>query len=144
MAVAVAQLLVEMNLDVWLDLHELNRPEPSSEAEHLALTHAIETGLQSSTHLIALVTPQTQGSWWVPFEIGSCRALRKGLAFLLHRDVANPPSYMIAGERLADKRALCEWAEAIAAKPDTVSVLALRQISKTSGIDKFIRASRWG
>jgi hypothetical protein len=142
MAQAVADTLVEMNVDVWLDLDELKLPPPKTAADHLELTEAIETGLQSSTHLLALITPRTRDSWWVPFEIGSCRALRKGLAFLLHRDVPNLPSYMVVGDKLIDKDSLCLWAEKLAKQPGTVSVLASVQMNKLTNIDKYLLKQR--
>jgi hypothetical protein len=45
------------------------------EADDLT-THFI-TKLQNCTHLIAAVSRNTQGSWWVPFEIGAATALER-------------------------------------------------------------------
>ena len=142
MAKVVASNLIEMNVDVWLDDLERLPEQPSTPAEHLKLTEAIETGLQSSTHLLALVTPHTKGSWWVPFEIGSCRALRRGLAFLLHRDVSDIPSYMVVGESLVDKEALFAWAEKLSLRPGTVSVRAMCQMRQSANLDKFVASKR--
>src|SRR5688572_22316939 len=142
MAKVVASNLMEMNVDVWLDVLARLPEQPSTPAEHLKITEAIETGLQSSTHLLALVTPHTKGSWWVPFEIGSCRALGRGLAFLLHRDVSDLPSYMVVGESLIDKEALFAWAEKLLQKPGTVSVRAMRQMSQSENLDKYVASKR--
>jgi hypothetical protein len=138
MAEAVANNLIDMNIDVWLDLNEPLAAQPTTPTEHLQLTVAIETGLQSSTHLLALITPRTKGSWWVPFEIGSCRALRRGLAFLLHRDVPDLPSYVVVGEWLIDKEALFSWAEKLSSVPGTVSIRAMRQMEGSSNLDKYL------
>jgi hypothetical protein len=117
MASAVAAALTEIDVDFWLDDRELGQSPPKSRAEHVRLTEAIETGLQRSTHLLAVITLLTEKSWWVPFEIGSCRALRKGLAFLIHRDVQELPSYMAVGRELADQQALYQWAQQLKPSP---------------------------
>src|SRR5262245_57071772 len=38
-----------------------------------AITSLILSRLESCTHLLAVVTPNTITSWWVPFEIGVAR-----------------------------------------------------------------------
>ena len=44
------------------------------EADHCSrITALIVTRLTSCTNLLALVTRNTQGSWWVPFEVGVAR-----------------------------------------------------------------------
>ena len=108
LAEAAAEVLMAMNIDAWLDLNELAASAPSNATEHLRLTEAIETGLQNSSHLLALITQKTKSSWWVPFEIGSSRALRKEIAFLLHRDVPDLPSYCVVGEWLVDQHSFYE------------------------------------
>lgn len=37
------------------------------------ITQTILDNLERSTHLLAIVTNNTRGSWWVPFEIGVAR-----------------------------------------------------------------------
>ena len=100
------------------------------------------TEIQCSTHLLALITPKTRHSWWVPFEIGSCRALRKELAFLLHREVPDLPSYIALGVRLIDRKSLFSWAEKLSATPGTVSVRAMLQLMKSSPLDKHLSKTR--
>ncbi|WP_298910799.1 toll/interleukin-1 receptor domain-containing protein [uncultured Psychrobacter sp.] len=34
------------------------------------ITEVITKNIKKSTHLLAIVSPSTTGSWWVPFEIG--------------------------------------------------------------------------
>lgn len=42
--------------------------DPSLGDEYV--TKKILEGLESCTHLLAIISDQTAGSWWVPFEIG--------------------------------------------------------------------------
>lgn len=34
------------------------------------ITEVITQNIKKSTHLLAIISPNTSGSWWVPFEIG--------------------------------------------------------------------------
>lgn len=34
------------------------------------ITEVITKNIKKSTHLLAIISPNTTGSWWVPFEIG--------------------------------------------------------------------------
>jgi TIR domain len=111
MARSVADALIDLDINVWLDLDELGFSEPKTDEEHIRLTHAIEAGLKASTHMLALITPNTKGSWWVPFEIGMCRAREKPLAFLLHKEVSNLPSFMKLGTALENKHEFYDWAK---------------------------------
>jgi len=138
MAQEVADALTSFDINVWLDLTELGFDEPSTDEEHIRLTHAIEAGLRNSTHLLALITPNTQGSWWVPFEIGSSRAMSKKLAFLLHRDVRQTPSYFALGHGIETKHQLFDWAEEISPTDGrNVNRAALASL-RASPLDKFV------
>lgn len=142
LAKAAADTLCEMNVDVWLDLTELGETQPAMASEHLTLTEAIETGLQNSTHLLALITPRTQNSWWVPFEIGVCRALRKEMAFFLHRDLPGLPSYLVVGEWLCDQQSFFAWAERLSATPTKASLRALVLLTSCSDLDPYMPKTR--
>jgi hypothetical protein len=75
-ACRVAELAVHEGLDVWLDLLI---PFPaigvgqSVEIAARAIACTIEMGLLNSTCLLAVLTRQTDGSRWVPYEYGRVR-----------------------------------------------------------------------
>ncbi len=140
MARSVADALKDMDVDVWLDLDELEATEPQTEQEHLRLTAAIERGLGNSTHLLALITPRTKGSWWVPFEIGSSRGRSKPLAFLVHKDVQDSPSYFKLGRALKDKTDLLVWARKLSRKQDTVEANVALELGNKQRLDRYLRA----
>ena len=138
MARAVADALTDFDIDVWLDLDELGFPEPSTTEEHLRLTLAIEAGMNASSHLLALITRNTKGSWWVPFEIGSCRAKRKPLAFLLHKEVREIPSYFAVGTGLQNKHDFYDWAKALSSRKVEVDRRAVLATLSVSPLDQYI------
>jgi TIR domain-containing protein len=138
MARAVADSLTDFDIDVWLDLDELGFPEPTSKQEHVRLTLAIEAGLNASSHLLALITKNTTGSWWVPFEIGTCRAKKKPLAFLLHKEVRDIPSYFSVGAGLETKHDFYDWAKALSSRKSDIENRAAIATLSTSPLDQYV------
>ena len=142
LAQEVGDLLTEMEIDIWLDLRELKAGAPSKPSEHAALAQSIETGLANSTHLLALITPKTQGSWWVPYEIGSARAGGRELAFLLHKDVPTMPSYFVFGEWLVDQEAVCSWAEKISSIIHVAKISRIIRLTNKTTLDAYLPKHR--
>ena len=66
-AQTLAQRLASHNIPCYLDHFD---PEAKSTSE---ITSLIVGRINLCTHLMALVTNATVGSWWVPFEIGVAR-----------------------------------------------------------------------
>lgn len=64
LAKEIARLLRTNNIHCYLDVLDDRLSQASN------VTRAILDALHESTHLMALVSTSTAGSWWVPFEIG--------------------------------------------------------------------------
>jgi hypothetical protein len=76
-ALRIAKIAVEEDFEFWLDvlnpdLDKLKQriPHLTPEMESLATARIIEMGLINSTHVIALMTPRTRGTLWIPYEYG--------------------------------------------------------------------------
>jgi len=123
-AAAVGEVLNHQELNTWLDLDNDTVQALWEAGEAHELAKEIEHGIQSSTHLLALVTPNTMGSWWVPFEIGQARARGVSLAFLFGsenpREIPDKPTitfhitekvpeYFCFGDEINDIRNLRRW-----------------------------------
>jgi hypothetical protein len=113
MARLAAKSLKQLEIDVWLDVDDQHTQQAAELNDDKKLAEAIERGLVHCTHLLALLSPKTKGSWWVPYEIGSARGRQKDLAFLVHKDVKELPSYLIFGRKLLDQYDFYKWAESI-------------------------------
>jgi hypothetical protein len=76
LALQAAKVARDEDLDVWLDVLDpvLGDLEPGSPAYSWAIACIIEMALLNSTHLLAVVTPDTNGSQWVPYEFGRVKA----------------------------------------------------------------------
>lgn len=63
-AIAVAAKLMVNKIEYYLDIVD----EESRSTEDI--TDVITKNIKKSTHLLAIISTNTIGSWWVPFEIG--------------------------------------------------------------------------
>lgn len=70
-AIAVAAKLGINNVEYYLDIVD----EESRSTEDI--TEVITRNIKKSTHLIAIISVNTVGSWWVPFEIGQASMLNR-------------------------------------------------------------------
>lgn len=63
-AVEIANKLRANDINYYLDVID----EESKSTDDI--TSVITKNIKKSTHLLAVISPNTNGSWWVPFEIG--------------------------------------------------------------------------
>ncbi len=63
-AVEIANKLRANDINYYLDVID----EESKSTDDI--TYVITKNIKKSTHLLAVISPNTNGSWWVPFEIG--------------------------------------------------------------------------
>ena len=82
---AIALLLSALDVHYWLDEEDqdLQRAAALGMLGDQGLVHAIERGVRHTTTLLGLMSPRTEGSWWVPYEIGYSRAAEKPVSFLM-------------------------------------------------------------
>jgi len=77
LANAVAQLFDDLGVHYWYDRDD----EDTARAAALGLmgdqelVFAIDRGVRHATRMLGLLSNETRGSWWVPYEIGAARAL---------------------------------------------------------------------
>jgi hypothetical protein len=109
----IGRALKELQIDIWLDIDDKHTQQANDLDDDKKLAEAIERGLIHSTHLLALLSPRTQGSWWVPYEIGSARGMEKQLVFLVHKQVKELPAYLHFGKKLLDQNDFYKWATTI-------------------------------
>ena len=91
-------------------------------ADDEALVESIDEGLKHSTHVIAVLSKRTMGSWWVPYEIGSGRARGCGIAHLLLPSITIEmvPEYLRICPQLWTAEELFNWVEGLSIWPGTV------------------------
>ena len=66
----IAELLQNAGLDVYLDVNDNGLQQATRKNDAEAIVKCIEKALACSTHILILVTENTEKSWWVPYETG--------------------------------------------------------------------------
>lgn len=113
----IATLAQAEGFQVWLDVldDDLQRTAQASAgtpADALAIALIIEMALLNCTHVIALITPRTPGTYWVPYEYGrvkdsSPHSLRA--ACWIDQHVTYEPEYLELGIKTRSDDDIRSW-----------------------------------
>ncbi|MDQ3798592.1 MAG: toll/interleukin-1 receptor domain-containing protein [Acidobacteriota bacterium] len=110
---AIANYFENIGLHYYFDEQDevLLEATRNGHSEDSAIVEAIDRGLAHSTHLLAVLSRRTMGSWWVPFEIGSARASGKALRHLLLPSITADmvPEYLRIYPQFWNARDLSGW-----------------------------------
>jgi len=69
-AIKVAEYLRKAGIDVYIDVDDSELRIHHQNDNPKEVTKAICNGVNNSSHMLALISPETMYSTWVPFEIG--------------------------------------------------------------------------
>ena len=75
-----------------------------------AISSLIVQRLNACTNLLAIVTPNTGGSWWVPFEIGVARQAPRVITSFTNLGDSSLPEYLLEWPRLRGEGAIDTFA----------------------------------
>ena len=113
----VATLAQAEGFQVWLDvldsgLQSAAQASTGTRADALAVALIIEMALLNCTHVIALITPNTRGTYWVPYEYGrvkdsSPHSLRA--ACWIDQHVTDEPEYLDLGVKTHSDDDIHDW-----------------------------------
>lgn len=85
LAEAVAAVLDAQGVHYWFDRddEDTRRAAELGMAGDLALVHSIERGIRHCSQMLGLLSAETRGSWWVPYEIGFGRSQHAAVSCLV-------------------------------------------------------------
>ena len=75
----IAYIACQEGFDYWLDILDptlslppsiIHRSGPTARQSAAAVAAVVEMGLLNSSHVMAVITPNTKGSQWLPYEYG--------------------------------------------------------------------------
>jgi hypothetical protein len=66
----IADYLIQVDIDVYFDEYDIELRLQHQENNPRLVTSSILKGINNSSHMLVLVSPNTIKSQWVPFEIG--------------------------------------------------------------------------
>jgi len=69
-AIKIADYLISIGIDVYIDRYDAELRIHHQNNNPKAVTTAICNGINNSSHMLTVVSPNTLSSSWVPFEIG--------------------------------------------------------------------------
>ena len=75
-----------------------------------AITAMLVKRIESCTNLLAIVSQNTQGSWWVPFEIGVARQAPRVITSMTNQRDSELPEYLLEWPRLRGDAAIDTYA----------------------------------
>jgi hypothetical protein len=118
-AECIAEIAAAERYGYWLDVEDpilkfAGGPSIQSPARELLIAGAIEIALINVTHLVAVMTVHTQGSKWVPYEIGRARqrllySPRSAVWLEPNTPLNNCGEYVHLGRITNSKRDIEDW-----------------------------------
>lgn len=113
----VATLAKAEGFQVWVDvldrdLQRIVQASTGTPADRLLIALCIEMALLNSTHVLALITTRTRGSYWVPYEYGRAKdssphSLRA--AAWIDQPVVDEPEYVDLGVKTRSDDEIRRW-----------------------------------
>ena len=105
------------------------------------ITTLIVSRLNMCTHLLALVTDNTKGSWWVPFEIGVARRAPRAISTFTNLTYGLPEYLtewpVLRGESAIDKFAAAYKAQIATAKRMLTAEATISLDERALSVDSF-------
>ena len=77
-------------LDVYLDLYDNGLQGATLRKDAKEIVRHIQMALDCSTHILVLISKETQQSWWVPYEIGYAKKGGRGIASIVCSNIEVP------------------------------------------------------
>lgn len=109
----VADYITDYGFDVYLDDRDLKLEKAVDTNNSQGIVACIEDGLNTSTHILVLVTDNTRMSWWVPYETGYAKKGDKGIASLLLKKADDFPDYLKIEKTLSGFEDLTAYLETL-------------------------------
>ena len=111
---AVASYLMQsLGCDVYYSNNDAHLKDAVFAGNHEAIVTSIDRALKACSHLLTIVSNQTKGSWWVPYDFGASRINDRVIALLLLEEVTELPSFMKIAKILRDSDDLDKWGRSV-------------------------------
>ncbi len=94
-AKAIGDFLMNvMGVDIYLDIYDEELQEAADVDNDKKIVEMIERGINTSSHLLCLISDKTKLSWWVPYEIAIAKCGKKRIASLKLNTTEDIPSFL--------------------------------------------------
>ena len=103
-ALELAKYLDQQGREVFVDIYD-----ETLQPGDTRIDNALMTAINNSETMVIVVSDETQGSWWVPWEIGVSTPYRKPRAMFRPTVTRQLPAYLKRLERLHDLESVNQW-----------------------------------
>jgi hypothetical protein len=105
------------------------------------ITNLLVDRIIGCTNLLAIVSQNTTGSWWVPFEIGIARQAPRAITTMTNQADSSLPEYLLEWPRLRGDSAVDTFARIYKAQKQNLTEKILRKegtaFGQMSSVDNF-------
>jgi len=85
--------------------------QPLKNASQQVITRILVEMVNKCTNLLAVITANTEGSWWVPFEIGVAKQAPRVICSMTNQLDSALPGYLMEWPRLRGEKSIDEFAK---------------------------------
>ncbi len=106
-----------------------------------AITALLVRRINACTNLLAIVSQNTQGSWWVPFEIGVARQSPRAITTMTNQTDETLPKFLLEWPRLRGDTAVDVFAQLYKLHSRVLTERVLQKqgsvLEQISSVDQF-------
>ena len=115
----IADFLISNGIDVYFDEYDEDLKNTNQYSNPDKVTQAILKGINSSSHMLVVVSPSTMYSNWVPFEIGfGFDKTDLGVLTIKGIEKGKLPSYLKTAKRIRDRWDINSFVRKLTGKTD--------------------------
>lgn len=137
----IAELLQISGVDVYLDINDNGLQQATRKNDAEVIVKCIEEALTYSTHILILVTENTEKSWWVPYETGYAKKSKKNIASILMKKVECFPDYLEIERKLWNLHDLKQYIMELSNKSYYPFFESNTEINKYNVIENILKDS---
>lgn len=108
-AIKIGEYILKAGIDIYLDIRDSGLQGAVERNDDTNIVKYIEKGIQTSTHIMCIISEKTQISWWVPYEIGYAKKAFKGISSLKLKTVSSLPSFLKIEKQIINIKVLNEY-----------------------------------
>jgi hypothetical protein len=118
----IADYIKDAGIDVYFDEYDKTLSDLVRSGNSAGVTKRITDGIDNSTHMLCMVSPNTKTSYWVPFEIGFAYE-KTDLATLTLKGITDEdlPDYLKIKPVVRGTNSLNEYLRRITGKTDILN-----------------------
>ena len=145
----IAEYIKKAGIDVYFDENDVDLNRSKKQLNLKGVVSAIQKGINKSSHMLCVISPNTRISQWVPWEVGYGYVKVQNLSVLTLKGLSDDdlPEYLKVVDIIRGTKSLNEYLSKLVDKHQSrknLSVLTLKGLSNDDlpEYPKFIRSKK--